>query len=62
MPRAKKDGRFFNCYLDSAVLDRLEKYCADTGLTKTVAIERILTNFFNNNDKRNKNPEGAVSK
>lgn len=54
MARPKKDGHYFNCYLDAKILERLEKYCEDTGLTKTVAIERILGRFFDQNDKNNK--------
>ena len=54
MARPKKDGRYLNCYLENQVLIRLEKYCVDTGLTKTNAIERILSKFFDQNDKQNK--------
>lgn len=54
MARPKKDGRYLNCYLENQVLERLEKYCEDTGLTKTVAIERILGKFFDQNDQQNK--------
>lgn len=42
MARAKKDGRYVNYYLEKEVVDKLDKYCEETGLTKTVAIERIL--------------------
>ena len=46
MARPKKDGRYFNCYMNNKVLDDLEKYCEETGLTKTMAIERILAQYF----------------
>ena len=46
MSRPKKDGRYFNCYMSSDVLESLEKYCKETGLTKTMAIERILGKYF----------------
>lgn len=46
MPRPKKDGRYFNCYMNNKVLNDLEKYCEETGLTKTMAIERILAQYF----------------
>lgn len=47
MARAKKDGQYINCYAEREVVEKLECYCEETGLTKTVAIERILKGFFN---------------
>jgi len=46
MARAKKDGQYINCYLEREVVETLEQYCDETGLTKTVAIERILKKYF----------------
>ena len=46
MARAKKDGQYINCYVEKEVVETLEQYCEETGLTKTVAIERILSKFF----------------
>ena len=46
MARAKKDGQYINCYAEREVVEKLEEYCKETGLTKTVAIERILKGFF----------------
>lgn len=46
MARAKKDGQYINCYVEKDVVEKLERYCNATGLTKTVAIERILTKYF----------------
>ena len=55
MPEPKKDAKFFCVYLDNKVHKKLEEYCADTGLTKTKAVERILEkeidNYFTNNKK-----------
>ena len=56
MARAKKDGQYINCYLEREVVETLEQYCDETGLTKTVAIERILKKFFHEffgDDKEN---------
>ena len=52
MARPKKDGRYINCYMNSNVLDKLEKYCEDTGLTKTVAMERILDKFLTERERQ----------
>lgn len=46
MARAKKDGQYINCYIEKEIANVLEKYCNETGLTKTVAIERILGKYF----------------
>lgn len=46
MARAKKDGRYINYYVEKEVVDKLDQYCDETGLTKTVAIERILGKYF----------------
>ena len=48
MARAKKDGQYINCYVEKEVVQILEQYCEETGLTKTVAIERILKKYFEN--------------
>lgn len=49
MPRPKKDGHYINCYLDASVYDTLCRYADDVGQTKTLAIERILKQFFEAN-------------
>ena len=51
MARPKKDGTYLNVCIKTEVYKRLAQYCEETGQSKTVAIERILTSFF---DKRNK--------
>ncbi len=35
-----------NNYNEAAVVERLEQYCEETGLTKTMALERILKAYF----------------
>lgn len=42
MARPKKDGKYVNFYMNSELLKRLEKYCEETGLSKTTAIERFI--------------------
>lgn len=46
MPRKRKDGHYINYYIDREIYERLEKYCEVSGQTKTVAIERILKQYF----------------
>ena len=35
-----------NIKLDRKVHEQLEKFCAEAGMTKTMATEKILTQFF----------------
>lgn len=46
MPRQKKDAKILNIRLATAVSDSLEKYCEESGQTKTMAVERALTMFI----------------
>ena len=58
MARPKsKDSKAVNINMDVAILERLEKYCEETGLPKTTAIERILKQFFENQSE-----EGKIAK
>jgi hypothetical protein len=46
MARPKKDGQPFNCYLDRLLYLRLCYYADEKGQTKTVALERILKKYL----------------
>lgn len=46
MPKPRKDWKALNIKIQSSVYDELEKYCEETGLSKTVAVERILSKAF----------------
>lgn len=46
MPRKKKDGRHINYYIDRRIYERLEEYANEKGQTMTMALERILKDFF----------------
>lgn len=52
MPRPKKDYQALNVKLDSAIMERLNKYCDIMGQTKTTAIERILTKHLDEYDRK----------
>ncbi len=51
MARPKKDGTYLNVCIKTEVYNRLAAYCEKMGQPKTVAVERILTDFFNKQDK-----------
>ena len=42
MPRPKKDAKILNIRLDKEINDKLEKFCEESGQSKTVAVERFL--------------------
>lgn len=46
MSRSKKDAKFLNMKLDREIYDLLEKFCEETGMTKTMATEKIMDQFF----------------
>lgn len=46
MPRPKKDGHYINYYIARDVYDTLQAYAEEKGQTTTLAIERILRKYF----------------
>lgn len=46
MPRTKKDAKILNVKLATPVYERLEEFCEESGMSKTVAAEKIFTQFF----------------
>lgn len=42
MPRKKKDMKVLNIKLEKTVSDKLEAFCTETGVNKTMAVERFL--------------------
>lgn len=46
MSRAKKDAKLLNIKLDRGIHEQLEQFCEESGMSKTTAVEKILTNFF----------------
>lgn len=46
MPRAKKEAKILNMKLSAPISAQLEKFCEETGMTKTMATEKILSQFL----------------
>ncbi len=46
MARAKKDGQFLNCYIRKEIFDKLTLYTDDTGVPKTVVVEKALQKYL----------------
>ena len=62
MRKQKKDGKSLNCVIDRLVFEQLEDYCNEVGQTKTLAVERILKQFFKDyfKDAAHSNMNGDV--
>lgn len=46
MPRQKKDAKILNIKLAKEISDQLEPFCKESGISKTVATEKILSKYF----------------
>ena len=57
MSRPKKDGVILNIMLEAKANKLLEKYCEDTGATKTKTVEKAIEffveNYYNLHHKEN---------
>lgn len=42
MPRQKKNAKALNIKLDFEISEKLEKFCEESGQSKTIAVERFL--------------------
>ena len=58
MPRPKKDGRHINYYIDRMIYERLEEFADEKGQTMTMALERILKQFFDKTDEEKRKSDG----
>lgn len=46
MPRAKKDGKYINIYMQKDILHAAEQYSDDTGVPKTRIIEDSVKEYL----------------
>ena len=46
MSRPKKEGQYVNFYMDRSVFELLEQFSKETGLTKTVIMERAVQQYI----------------
>lgn len=54
MSRTKKDAKILNIKLDRKIHEQLEQFCDESGMTKTIAVEKILQRYFEEYFKRPK--------
>lgn len=48
MPRQKKDAKILNIKLAREISNQLEQFCEESGISKTVATEKIYRNILRN--------------
>ena len=46
MSRTKKDAKILNIKLDREIHEQLVQFCNESGMTKTIAVEKILQHYF----------------
>lgn len=46
MSREKKDAKILNIKLNREIHEQLEAFCGESGMTKTVAVEKILAQYL----------------
>lgn len=46
MGRTAKDGRYINVNISRAAVEALERHCAESGQTKTTAVERAILSCY----------------
>ena len=54
MPKPKKDAKKATFYLSNEIIEKLEQYCEETGLSKTVAVERFIQRGIEKLEKKEK--------
>lgn len=62
MSRQKKESQPFSIRMDKAVYERLNEYCEESGLSKTVAIERAISLYIDDYDGKKKIIAGKVGR
>ena len=54
MARAKKDGQFFNCYIEKELWEKLNAKSEETKIPKTAIVEIALRDYFKKLEKAKK--------
>ena len=54
MARAKKDGQFFNCYIEKELWDKISEQSEETKIPKTAIVEMALREYFIKNVDKQK--------
>ena len=52
MARPKKDGTYLNVCIETSIYDELSEWCIDAGQSKTIVVERALTEYLAKHKKK----------
>ncbi len=52
MARPKKNGTYLNVCIETFIYDRLKGFCAESGQSKTVAVERALIAYLDDYEEK----------
>ncbi len=52
MPRMPKKGIYMNFKLENSIVEQLNRYSEETMIPKTRIVEKALSEFFENEDKK----------
>lgn len=52
MARPKKNGTYLNVCIETSIYEQLTELCAEAGQSKTVAVERALTDYMEDYKKK----------
>lgn len=52
MAREKKDGKFLNCYIQKDIIEKLNVYSKETGISKTFIVEKALKEYLDNSMRK----------
>lgn len=61
MPRMPKKGTYMNFKLDSFVVEQLNRYSEETMIPKTRIVEKALSDFFENENKKHGEKQRVIS-
>lgn len=60
MGRTLKESAYFSCRMDKTVSDQLDKYCDETGISKTKTVEKALSSYFTEQGKVSNKDKGKT--
>ncbi len=52
MAKPKKNGTYLNVCIETSIYEQLNELCAEAGQSKTVAVERALTDYLEDYKKK----------
>lgn len=51
MARPSKNGTYLNVYIETSIYEELSELCNEVSQSKTIAVERAFTTYWENHEK-----------